>query len=74
MDRLAERSGKPAPWPSFSEVDVSRLALGLGCPARRITGYDELTEALDEAVPTLASREEPLLLDVVIEPTQHFSP
>jgi benzoylformate decarboxylase len=74
MDRLAERSGKPAPWPSFPEVDVSKLALALGCPARRITAHDELTAALDAAVPTLAAREGPLLLDVVIAPTAHFAP
>ena len=74
MDRLAERSGLPPPWPAFTEVDVSRLALGLGCPARRIATHGELTAALDEAIPTLAARDEPLLLDVVIAPTAHFAP
>jgi benzoylformate decarboxylase len=74
MDRLAERRGLPAPWPGFDEVDVSQLALGLGCPARRIATHDELTAALEETVPTLTDRNEPLLLDVLIEPTQHFAP
>ena len=74
MDRLAERRGLPAPWPGFEEVEVSQLALGLGCPARRITRHHELTSALDEAVHTLAVRTEPLLLDVVVAPTQHFTP
>jgi benzoylformate decarboxylase len=74
MDRLAERRGLPAPWPSFEEVDISALAQGLGCPARRITTHDELLAALDEAIPTLGGRVEPLLLDVVIAPTRHFAP
>jgi len=74
MDRLAERRGLPAPWPSFMEVDISRVAVGFGCSARRITTHDELTEALDDTIPTLAGREQPVLLDVVIAPTQHFSP
>jgi benzoylformate decarboxylase len=74
MDRLAERSGSPPPWPAFGEVDVSKLALGLGCPARRIATHDELLAALDEAIPRLAARDEPLLLDVVIAPTTHFAP
>jgi benzoylformate decarboxylase len=74
MDRLAERRGLPVPWPGFDEVDVSQLALGLGCPARRITSHDELTASLNEVIPRLADRTEPLLLDIVIEPTQHFTP
>jgi len=74
MDRLAERRGLSSPWPSFEEVEVAAIARGFGCEARRISTYDELIAALDEAVPTLASRKEPLLLDVVIEPTQTFAP
>jgi benzoylformate decarboxylase len=74
MDRLAERHGERAPWPTFEEVDVAAVARGFGCPARRIKAHDELVAALDEVVPTLESRTEPLLLDVVIAPTQHFAP
>jgi benzoylformate decarboxylase len=74
MDRLAERHGERAPWPSFEEVDVAAVARGFGCPARRITTHDELVGALDQVVPTLESRSEPLLLDVVIAPTEHFAP
>jgi benzoylformate decarboxylase len=74
MDRLAERHGEEAPWPGFGEVELATVARGFGCPARRIAAHDELTGALDEAIPTLSSRDEPLLLDVVIEPTQHFAP
>jgi benzoylformate decarboxylase len=74
MDRLAERQGAAGPWPGFDEVDVAAVARGFGCPARSISVHDELVAALDEVVPTLASREEPLLLDVAIAPTQTFAP
>ena len=74
MDRLAERHGQAAPWPGFAEVDLAQVARGFGCPARRLATHDELLAALDEVVPTLASRGEPLLLDVVIAPTTHFAP
>jgi benzoylformate decarboxylase len=73
MDRLAERHGLESPWPSF-EVDVAALARAFGCDARRLSTHDELIEALDDVVPTLASRETPLLLDVVVAPTQTFAP
>jgi benzoylformate decarboxylase len=73
MDRLAERRGGEAPWPSF-DVDVAALARAFGCSGRRITTYDELANELDAIVPTLASRDEPVLLDVAIAPTQTFAP
>lgn len=74
MDRLAERHGDDGPWPGFGEIEVSAVARGFGCPARRVSTYEELVDALDAVVPTLAAREEPLLLDVVIAPTTTFAP
>ncbi len=74
MDRLAERKGAAGPWPSFAEVELAAVARGFGCPARRIETYDELHATLDKVVPTLAGRDEPLLLDVAIAPTQTFAP
>lgn len=74
MDRLAERVGRAAPWPGFDELEIAAIARGFGCSARTITTHDELLGALDDVVPTLASRDEPLLLDVVVSPTQHFAP
>jgi benzoylformate decarboxylase len=74
MDRLAERHEASGPWPGFAEVDVAAIARGFGCPARTIATHDELTSALDELVPTLSTREEPLLLDVTIAPTETFAP
>ena len=72
MDRLVEKTGQDGPWPSFS-VDVAAMARAQGCPARRIAGHDELLEALDEVVPGLAGRDEPLLLEVVVEPDPTFN-
>jgi benzoylformate decarboxylase len=74
MDRLAERVGGKPPWPRFPEVVVSGLARSLGCPARRITNYEELVATFDDVVPTLATRDEPLLLDVVVADDPTFQP
>ena len=73
MDRLAERQGAAGPWPSF-EVDMCALAHGLGCPARRVEAHADLTSALDEVVPELASRAEPLVLEVAVAPDPTFRP
>jgi benzoylformate decarboxylase len=73
MDRLAERLGAAGPWPGF-DVDIAGLARAQGCEARRIAEHDALLEALDEVVPELATRREPLLLDVAIAPTATFAP
>ena len=74
MDRLAERTGGTSPWPSFEEIEVAAIARGFGCEARRLASHDDLLAALDEVLPTLAERREPLLLDVEIAPTAHFAP
>jgi benzoylformate decarboxylase len=75
MDKLAERTGAgKAPWPSFPEVRLSNLATALGCPARRISTHAELVEVLDEIVPGLPDRTEPLLLDIDVVPEREFNP
>ena len=74
MDRLVERHGASGPWPAFAEVELATIARGFGCRAERITTYDELLSAMDDVVPTLAERNEPLLLDVLVEPTLDFAP
>jgi benzoylformate decarboxylase len=74
MDRLAERAGGAAPWPQFDDVDIAGLAHAFGCDARAIGKHDELLATLDEVIPALASRSEPLLLDVAIAPTATFAP
>ncbi|GAA3243426.1 thiamine pyrophosphate-dependent enzyme [Nonomuraea helvata] len=74
MDRLADKQGGKAPWPPFTEVDMRGLARSLGCPARRVDTYDELTAALDEVLPTLSTRDEPLLLDVTVTVDPDYQP
>ena len=74
MDRLVERHGAEGPWPAFAEVELATIARGFGCPAERITTHDGMLSALDEAVPTLADRDEPLVLDIRVAPTLDFAP
>jgi benzoylformate decarboxylase len=73
MDRLAEIHGGSGPWPGI-EVDVAGLARAFGCPARTVETHAELLEALDELAPTLASRDEPLLLEVRVAQDETFNP
>jgi benzoylformate decarboxylase len=73
MDVLAELQGGSGPWPVFPEVELAAAARAFGCPARRIETYEELVATLDEVVPTLHDRTDPLLLDVVIAPTRSFN-
>ena len=67
MDRWATNAGGKPPWPSFGEEHQRpTIAQGFGCPARRIETYDDLVATLDEVIPQLGSRREPLLLDVAV--------
>jgi benzoylformate decarboxylase len=63
-----------APWPPFTEVGMAALARSLGCPALRVEAYHELVDVLDEVIPGLAERGEPLLLDVAVVPDTDFQP
>jgi benzoylformate decarboxylase len=81
MDRLAEKAagdggsaGGRVPWPPFTEVGMAALAGSLGCPALRVETYRELVDVLDEVIPGLAERNEPLLLDVSVVPDLGFQP
>jgi benzoylformate decarboxylase len=74
MDRLAEQHGGKAPWPAFEEVSISRLATGFGCPARRVDTYAAMVDALDELIPTLTSRIEPMVLEIAVVPEPSFEP
>jgi len=73
MDLLAKGVGGRPPWPAF-DVHVEGLAHAFGCPARRIEDAGELERMLDEVVPGLAERAEPLLLEVVVAPDPTFAP
>lgn len=74
MDRLVEQRGGKPPWPAFEDVSLSGLARELGCPARRVDSYPVLTAVLDEVVPTLADRDQPLVLDVAVAADTDFAP
>jgi benzoylformate decarboxylase len=74
MDRLAERTGEGGPWPAFEDVRVAALAEGLGCPAVRVENHSALLQVLDEVLPSLAGRDQPLVLDVAIAPDPTFQP
>ncbi len=73
MDRLGDLHGGAMPWPRI-DLDISALARGFGCPAIRIDGHSTLLETLDEVIPGLAARTEPLLLEIVVAPDSSFQP
>src|SRR5690606_30311733 len=66
MDRLAANAGAKPPWPGFGEVSIATLAAGFGCPAKRIETTGELHAVLDEVITGLATRGEPLVLDIAV--------
>jgi benzoylformate decarboxylase len=66
MDALARRQGGAAAWPRFEAVDMGGMARALGCPSVRVETYDELVGTLDEVMPGLAARREPLVLEAVV--------
>ena len=75
MDRLDEKFGTGSPaWPAFDEVDFVELSRSLGCPAERISTYEDVRTTLAKVVPTLASRTKPLVLVVDVEPELTFAP
>lgn len=66
MDRLATRHGGKPPWPAFAEVSVAGMANSLGCRAIGVADLPGLHRHLDDIVPTLGDRTEPILLDVTV--------
>ena len=75
MDRLAEKYGSSEPaWPPFDEIDFVDLSHALGVPAIRLSDYTSMRSTLDDVVPGLATRSEPLVLVIDVEPEQHFAP
>jgi benzoylformate decarboxylase len=74
MDRLMEMEGGAPPWPGFPEIDYVGLAQAFGCPAEKAATQDELERILDEVVPALEGRDEPLVLVVSVAPDETFEP
>ena len=73
MNLLARQAGGTPPWPGF-DVDIAGIARSFGCPARRVDRHDELLAALDDVVPSLRDRREPLVLEVGVEADGSFAP
>jgi benzoylformate decarboxylase len=67
MDALAQERGGVGPWPGFEGIDIAGIAACLGCPAVRVERHAELLETLDEVIPGLGDRREPLLIEVVVD-------
>jgi benzoylformate decarboxylase len=74
MDRLMEMEGGASPWPGFPEIDHAALARAFGCPAETAATQDELEQCLDEIVPGLGDRDQPLVLVVSVAPDEAFDP
>ena len=66
MDGLARRHGGVGAWPGFEAVDIGGLARSLGCPSVRVESHEDLLRVLDEVLPDLVARREPLLLEAVV--------
>ena len=67
MDQLAEVAGGKPAWPGFEEVQVGAIARGFGCPARRVESLDDLVAVLEDVLPGLDRRQEPLVLEVAVQ-------
>jgi benzoylformate decarboxylase len=74
MDLLADQQGEAAPWPGFGSIGIAAMARAQGCPAKRLESHDQLVRALDEVVPRLAERDDPLLLEVMVAPDADYAP
>jgi benzoylformate decarboxylase len=74
MDHLARDHGGAGAWPAFEGIDIAGIARCLGCPAVRIESHDELVDTLDQVTSDLASRREPLLVEVALGPWETTSP
>ena len=68
MDELARARGGKGAWPGFGSIDISAISQALGCPARRVETHEQLVEELDQVIPGLAERGEPLVLEVAVAP------
>ena len=72
MDRLAEKHGGGAPWPSFPESASPTWPDHSAAPrADHDTGG---CCALDDVMPRLGWSEEPLLIEIEVTPYKTFEP
>jgi benzoylformate decarboxylase len=74
MNRLAERAGGDGPWPALDAIDIAAMARAQGCEAIRVETHEALLEQLHAVLPGLATRQAPLLLEVVVAQDTTFDP
>jgi benzoylformate decarboxylase len=74
MDRLAELAGTTAAWPPFESVDVATISRGFGCEATVVRTHAELHSVLSEIGAGLATRQSPILVEVVVATDRAFAP
>jgi benzoylformate decarboxylase len=68
MDALARAQGGRGAWPGFGSIDIAGISLCLGCPSVRVETHEQLVARLDQVIPGLAARREPLVLEVAVAP------
>jgi benzoylformate decarboxylase len=66
MDGLARAHGGAGAWPAFDAIDIAGIARCLGCSSTRVQTHEELVRTLDEVLPGLAGRGEPLVVEVAL--------
>ena len=72
MDRLAERTGAPGPWPRDRRVDIGAMARALGCDAR--AGRAPRRAARAARRRARPPRRRRCVLEVVVAPDETFDP
>jgi benzoylformate decarboxylase len=68
MDALAREHGGRGAWGSFGHIDIAAIATAFGCPSTRVQTHEQLLSTLDEVIPTLRERQQPLLIEVSVAP------
>ncbi|HET9104104.1 MAG TPA: thiamine pyrophosphate-dependent enzyme [Solirubrobacteraceae bacterium] len=68
MDALARDHGGSGAWGSFGHIDIAAIATAFGCPSARVQTHEQLLSTLDEVIPTLRGRDQPLLIEVAVAP------
>jgi benzoylformate decarboxylase len=66
MDALARTRNAPGAWPAFGSIDIAGMARCLGCPSLNVETHEQLLETFDAVLPGLATRREPLLVEVAL--------
>lgn len=74
MDRLADIRQAKGPWPSFGDISISTIAVGLNVESVNVTQYQHLIVILDKVTHDLGSRRTPLVIEIEVEADEIFEP